>query len=163
MKLAQNAQAKMMRNQSRNQKVKFSQRFYDRSKNLNSSENNDMDQLFLEVEDILKVMNLKNFKLTEENDKDYNREAIHEYIQVIEMYKGSIDKIKNSKGLPDMERNMKLYTVKSVIKRCYNNLGCLMYALNDYQKANSYFDQAVRLDEPNEESEMIENEDSQLK
>ena len=34
MKLAQTAQAKMLRNQSRNQKVEFSQKFYDRTKNV---------------------------------------------------------------------------------------------------------------------------------
>ena len=162
-KLAQNAQAKMMRNQSRNQKVEFSQRFYDRSKNALYTNENEMDQLFLEVEDILKILNLKNFRLLEENDREYNKDAMHEYTQIVEMYKGAMERVKNDKDLADLKRSTQLYNIKGVLKRWYNNLGCIMYALNDYQKANSYFDQAVRLDEPNEESEMIENEDPQLK
>ena len=60
-----------------------------------------MDLLFLEVEDILKVLNLKNFRLTEGNDKEYNKSAIHEYNQVIEMYKLATERIKNDKDLSD--------------------------------------------------------------
>lgn len=107
----------MMRNQSRNQKVEFSQRFYDRSKNALYTNENEMDQLFLEVEDILKILNLKNFRLLEENDREYNKDAMHEYTQIVEMYKGAMERVKNDKDLADLKRSTQLYNIKGVLKR----------------------------------------------
>lgn len=105
MKIAQTTQAKTVRMQARNQnKLEFTQKFYKRGRGALSSSENEVDVLFCVVEDIIKINNMKTFRLVEENSPEYNSAAINELSQILTMYEDALEKVNNDVSISPKRR-----------------------------------------------------------
>ena len=137
MKLAQNAQAKLANMHKRNQKIEFSHTFYDISENAEADNKNEIDILFCEVEDILKVLNMQNFRLAEGNSIEYNKAAFKEYLNISKIYLKSLERVKNSKDISDKSKTILKYKIIDTIKKWYNNLGWIANVISSQLSSKS--------------------------
>ena len=144
--------AKIQKNNARNKKIEFSKSLFGTSNDPDSESKNEIDILFQEVEDIIKVINLRGFTLTEANPKKYNKGALKEYYEVINMYKDTLERIQNKKKTSLLKRKLFVTNVKKILCVWYNNIGWLWYSLRKYGKACNEFEKSNMLEE------MIENE-----
>ena len=137
MKLAQNAQVKLANRTKRNQKIEFSHTFYDISENAEADNKNEIDILFCEVEDILKVLNMQNFRLAEGNSIEYNKAAFKEFLYISKVYQKSLERVKNSKDISDKSKTILKYKIIDTIKKWYNNLGWIANVISSQLSSKS--------------------------
>ena len=152
MKIAQISHAKIQKNNARNRKIEFSKSLFGTSNDPDSESKNEIDILFQEVEDIIKVINLRGFILTEANPKKYNKGALKEYYEVINMYKDTLDKIQNNGELSLLKKDSLVSHIRKVLWIWYSNIGWILYSQRDYEKAWKEFHKSSMLED------LIENE-----
>ena len=115
-KLTQISQAKLVSKHKKNQKIEFTQKYYDVGSRIHPYNKNEIDILYSEIENILKVLNLQNFELTEKNNIEYNKSAYHEYTQILKMYKLYLKKIENNRDITEKNRSLMNYVIVNTMK-----------------------------------------------
>lgn len=142
MKIAQNTQTKVKRMQALGQKVEFSEPhvLLDIESTLDTK--NEFQQLYIKIENILKVFRLKLFHFSEENTRQYNEAALLKYKEVLDLYKKGEEEIAGDKSISVKQSWITKAKYKNVQRKWYNNMGWLYYALGDYAEAQKCFKQA---------------------
>ena len=146
MKIAQITQSKHLEQILQDKTVAFSEKFriHDTFSDINNKY--EIKLLFNEIEDMLRLFRIMNFRLCETNSVSYNNGAVYEYSELINMYQRTINFFQNK----DLKRSNKAYlkvlnNLKYLQSKCYNNIGCLWYAIEDFLEANIQFKQALEL------------------
>lgn len=96
---------KQSKRHNKGSKVEFSYNTYSHKHEDNTNELNDVYQ---RIENVLTLYKIKNFKLSEDNDMEYNKRAIIEFQNIIGIYQSYIDRLnKETKGY-NLENKMKI-------------------------------------------------------
>ena len=87
MKIAQNTQSRVRRMQAMKKKVKLSDAELIIGSKTEHQTGNLFQELYIKIENILKVFKMKNFQLLEGDSKEYYSSAKKRYSQILEIYK----------------------------------------------------------------------------
>ena len=146
MKIAQITQSKYLKQTQDDNTMVFSERFRIQDTSADITNKYEIKLLFNEIEDMLRLFRIMNFKLSENNTVAYNNSAVYEYSDLISMYQRMINHIKNKIDKKSRRSYIKLLNkLKYLQSKCYNNIGCLWYAIGDFYEANTQFRQALDL------------------
>ena len=137
--IAQTAQAKIARQQRLNKKVVTSNVMTDRNVEERKTNKNEMYNLFKIVEDILTIFKIKDFELRETNTMEYNNSVLHEYTDLIEIYRETYSKSLESKKLNTGQKQLLMVKHKDIERKLHNNIGCIWYALGEIVEAHKHF------------------------
>lgn len=99
MKIAQITQAKVRRMHALKHKVEISGLCHIINSDTAVFSKNEFHQLFVKVENILKVFRMKNFVLTEDNKRQYNYSALLKFTEILQMYEKAKDDASNLSSL----------------------------------------------------------------
>jgi hypothetical protein len=135
MKIALAGHVKIKRLQNEGQEVAFSETTSFIVNNQPTVVTSEFHQLFLKIENALKVIRLKGFFLKEENSRQYNHTALLKYEEILDLYRKAEDNIVSNQKIPRRQAMVMKAKYINAQRKCYNNMGCLNYALGDYAEA----------------------------
>jgi len=90
MRIIQNTSDNMKKMQIKNQKIEFSKSFYKVFHSIGEG-SSDFDNMLKKFENDLIIFKIKSFVLSENNDRNYNREALIEFKNILSIYESSIN------------------------------------------------------------------------
>ena len=115
MKIARNYLFKLKRNKMKRNKVEFSRSSLTQLKDVNLEGYDEINVLLEGVEDIIKVINLRGFVLSEANSKKYNHEALIEYMYIAEKYSNTLTKIRYNKQMQAKKKVTLMYNYQRIL------------------------------------------------
>lgn len=143
MKIAQIEQSRTLMYQRLNKQIQFSSKLSGVSTELDLSNNYEVYKLFKEIEDMLKIFKLLDLKLDENNSLEYNSNALFEYSDLQSIYHNIIEQM--TQGDQKYTRSVdyqQIAKLMNVERRCFNNIGCLWFAVGAYHEAALSFNKA---------------------
>lgn len=127
MKIAQNTQSRLKKMQKQ-QKIHLSEAELIISTKTSTKSNHQFQQLYEKIENVLKVFEMKNFRLLEGCTPNYYRSAEIRYSQILEIYTRAEEELPSTKSVG--------LTQQQLMETCKNVTPLLTYSLSNTGRSN---------------------------